>query len=365
MVSTTVTERSRAGAGVDVRRVATIDELRGVWDPLAEAAGHPFGSWEWISAWWDTYGAGKELFLHACDDPDGRLAAILPLYSARRGPVRVGRFIGYADLHSPLCHERDRPLAAAALRELLGRGDDRCTVLLLEKMPGEQHWGDVVGGSVVKVDADPVLQLGGRTWEEYEASMTSKLRKRTRYQERRLARDHAVSFDLCTDPAQLDGAMSELFALHDARFGDVSTGIFRGERAELQRRFAAAAFGRGWLRLWILRVDGRPAAAYHGIRYAGSEFFFQSGRDPEFDRLSVGSVLLMHVIRDACEAGIRDFRFLAGDESYKTRLADSDWRPETRLLAGSRALERAGGAIARRVWKLPPERRAKLMRGFG
>lgn len=365
MAQTTIKERSQTGSGVEVRRAATLDELRDVWPPLAEAAGHPFGSWDWISAWWETYGGGKELFVHACHDSDGRLAAILPLYAAKRGPLRIGRFIGYADLHSPLCAADDRPLAAAGLRTLLGRGGDRCSVLLLEKLPGEQDWGDFVGGTIVKTDADPVLQLDGRSWEEYEESLTGKLRKKTRYETRRLERDHEVSFDLCTDPTKLDDEMSVLFELHDARFGEISTGIFRGERAELHRRFAAVALERGWLRLWILRVDGRPAAAYHGIRYAGSEFFFQSGRDPEFDRLSVGSVLLMHVIHDACDAGIGDFRFLAGDESYKTRLADSDWQPETRLIASSKLLERGGGTMARKVWELPPERRAKLMRGFG
>ena len=363
MALTTVTERSKPG--VVIRRAATLDDLRDVWDPLAEAAGHPFGSWEWIHAWWETYGAGKELFVHACHDGDGRLAAILPLYASKRGPLRVGRFIGYADLHSPLCAESDRSLAAAGLRRLLGRGESRCSVLLLEKLPGEQRWGDFVGGSAVKTDADPVLQLNGRSWEEFEADLTTKFRKKVRYEARRLDRDHEVSFDLCTDPKKLDGEMSELFALHDARFGATSTGIFQGERAELQRRFAAAALECGWLRLWILRVDGRPAAAYHGIRYAGSEFFFQSGRDPEFDRLSVGSVLLMHVIRDCCQAGVGDFRFLAGDESYKTRLADSDWKPETRLIARSAVIEKAGGEIARRIWGMAPERRAKLMRGFG
>lgn len=363
MTATAATEG--ATAGVEIHRAATLEELRDGWDELAEGAGHPFGTWEWVSAWWRTYGAGRELFLHSVRDAGGRLAAILPLHAAGRAGVRVGRFIGYADLHSPLCAEADRPLAAAALRGLLGAGPDRCAVLLLERMPGEQHWGELLGGSLVKTDSDPVLALGGRSWEEYEASLTSKLRKRSRYQQRRLARDHDLRFELCTDPADLERAMDDLIALHELRFGATSTGIFSGDRADLQREIAAAALDRGWLRLWIERLDGRPAAAYYGIRYAGSEFFFQSGRDPAFDRLSVGSVLLMHVLRDACEAGVGDFRFLAGDESYKLRLADEERFPETRLLAARAPVERTAGALARRVWALPSERRARLMAAFG
>ena len=347
-----------------IQRFSTLEELRDDWDELAEGAGHPFGTYEWVSSWWRIYGAGKELFLHAAYD-DGRLAAILPLYASGRGGVRIGRFLGYADLQSPLCAEADRPFAAAALRALLGAGDDRCALLLLEKMPAEQGWGELVGGSLVKTDSDPVLGLHGRSWEEYEASLSSKLRKRSRYQERRLARDHELSFDLCTEREKLDGEIDALFALHEKRFGEESTGIFVGERAEMQREIATKAFDRGWLRLWVERVDGQPAAAYYGIRYAGSEFFYQSGRDPDFDRLSVGSVLLMRVIRDACEAGVDEFRFLAGDESYKLRLADEERLPETRLIAAHGPLERLGGEVARRAWGMSPERRARFMSAIG
>ena len=360
MAPTAVTEQAPA-TRARISRAASLAELRDGWDGLAEGAGHPFGTWEWVNAWWQTYGEGRELFVHAVHDADGRLAAILPLYASGRAGLRVGRCIGYADLHSPLCAEADRPLAARALRGLLGSGPDRCSALLLEKLPGEQRWGELVGGSLVKTDSDPVLGLAGRSWEDYEATLSSKLRKKSRYERRRLERDHDVSFELCTEPGELDRAMDELIALHEARFGDESTGIFAGERAEMQRRVAAAALDRGWLRLWVERVDGTAAAAYYGIRFAGSEFFFQSGRDPAFDRLSVGSVLLMHVIRDACDAGIDDFRFLAGDESYKLKLADEERHPETRLIAANRALEGLGGAFARHVWGMPSERRARLM----
>ncbi len=289
-----------------------------------------------------------------------RLAAILPLYIARRRP-RIARFLGYGDQRSPLCDPADRPLAAAAMRALLGGGADRCKLLLGEVMPGDQGWDEILGGTLIRTDADPVIHLNGRSWEEFLASKSSSFRKQARYQERRLAREHELEFSLTEDPDRLGADMDTLIELHDRRWGEASTGIFAGVRGQMQRELAAAALERGWLRLWIERVDSRPAAAYYGLRYAGSEFFFQSGRDPDFDRLSVGAVMLAHAVRDACAAGIRTFRFLAGDEPYKLRLADDDFRSKTVLLGGG-ITGLAGRAAISVVRGLPDRQRARILR---
>jgi CelD/BcsL family acetyltransferase involved in cellulose biosynthesis len=351
---------SAAGASLTLERASLLEDLRDDWDRLAEGAGHPFGTWEWVTAWWRHLGGGKELFTFACRDSSGRLRAILPLYLARERP-RVARFLGYGDQRSPLCAEEDRGLAAAGMKALLGRGDDRCSLLLAEMMPGHEGWDVALGGSLIRTDADPVIHLNGASWEDYLATKSGSFRKQARYQERRLARDHALEFRMTEDASQLDGDFDTLVALHATRWGDTTTGVFEGARGQMQRELAATALDRGWLRLWIEEVDGVPAAAYYGLRYAGSEFFYQSGRDPSFDRLSVGAVMLAHAVRDACSAGIETFRFLAGDESYKLRLADDDYRSQTRLLGGG-LTGIAGRAAIKTIRNLPDERRARVLR---
>jgi len=344
-----------------LKRVAQLADLRDEWDGPALGAGHPFATYEWNSIWWRYYGGDRELFTFACRDDDGRLVAILPLYIARSRP-RIARLLGYADLGSPLCAPDDRSRVAAALQALTGRrarGADGCSLILLERLPGEQGWSELLGATVLRTETDPVLRIAGRSWDEFLASKSSSFRKQARYQERRLAREHDLEIRLCEDPADFDAEFDVLTALHDRRWGDVSTGVLAGERGEMQREIARAAMERGWLRLWIERVDGEPAAAYYGIRFAGSEFFYQSGRDPRFDRLSVGAVLLAHVVRDACEAGVGTFRFLAGDESYKLRLADGDFEPET-VLVGSGLTGALGRAGVRAVRAMPESLRARV-----
>ncbi len=71
-----------------------------------------------------------------------------------------------------------------------------------------------------------------------------------------------------------------------------------------------AGFASGWPR-WTTRL----VAALYGFRFAGSELYYQSGRDPAWDRYAVGFVLLTHAVRAALEEGVSEYRFLRGGET--------------------------------------------------
>ncbi len=116
--------------------------------------------------------------------------------------------------------------------------------------------------------------------------------------------------------------MTLLCSLHRARWGEAGSEFLRWE--PFHRDFASIAAERGWLRLWFLELDDRPAAAWYGFRYAGVESYYQAGRDPALEDESVGSVLLAHTIREAAADGVREYRLLRGAESFKLRFADGD-----------------------------------------
>jgi CelD/BcsL family acetyltransferase involved in cellulose biosynthesis len=332
---------------VRLERVVRLEDVRDDWIRLAQAAGHPFGTWEWASAWWRWFGNGRQLYTFACRDNAGQVVAILPLYVAATRPVRVARFLGYGDLHSPLCSAEHRPTAAAALLRCVRRGKGRCPIVLAEKLPGGQGWGDLLGGTRIASHPDPFMNLGS-SWEDFLATRSHSFRSTVRRRERTLAKSFELTYRLADDPDRLDADLDTLYRLHADRWGDASTGVFGGERGRMHRELASEALAQGWLRLWLLELDGEPVAAYYGWRYAGSEWFFQSGRDPRFVKQSVGATLLAHVVRDACDDGVAVFRFLAGDEAYKFRWTDQDEPAETRLL-GSSAFVRFAAVAALRA----------------
>jgi CelD/BcsL family acetyltransferase involved in cellulose biosynthesis len=95
------------------------------------------------------------------------------------------------------------------------------------------------------------------------------------------------------------------------------------------RELAREALARGWLRLWLLELHGRPIAAWHGFRVGSITSYYQAGRDPSYERLSVGFVLLAQSIRSAIAEGASEYRFGRGDEAFKSRFTSDDPGLET------------------------------------
>ena len=154
--------------------------------------------------------------------------------------------------------------------------------------------------------------------------------------------------------------MRTLGELHEARWGAEGSGRLQRRPRRFPPGLRRAALERGWLRLWLAEVDGKAVAAWYGFRFGDAEWYYQSGRDPDWDKDSVGLVLLAHTIREAFDDGLRTYRLLRGGESYKDRFATSDPGLET-VVAGRGAL---GGAAERSAGAALRLRRA-LRRGSG
>jgi CelD/BcsL family acetyltransferase involved in cellulose biosynthesis len=107
-------------------------------------------------------------------------------------------------------------------------------------------------------------------------------------------------------------------------------------------------------------------AVWYGFRFAGDEYYYQSGWDPAYAQFGIGIAILEHSIREAFVDGVAEYRLLRGDEAYKRRYASTDAKVQTiavphdlishgvvgvasallRTRAGRRLLNRLAGATA-------------------
>lgn len=324
--------------------VGELDELRDEWTELAHASGNIFSTWEWASAWWRHGVGGRPLLLYASREDDGRLGVMIPLYLWSARPLRVARFLGHgpADQLGPLSRAPDRARAGDALRHVVAEA--RLDVLLAELLPGGEGWSRALGSPPLLRESSPTLSLDGG-WEAYLAQRSRNLRQQVRRRERLLASRHPVRLRLTSDPERLQDDLTLLFSLHVARWGKRRSAFTRWE--DFHREFATVALERGWLRLWFLELDGQPAAAWYGFRFAGIESYYQAGWDPNRSDESVGFCLLAHSIREAAEDGMREYRFLRGAEPFKLRFANADPGLETiALVRGTKG--RIAAAVAAR-----------------
>jgi CelD/BcsL family acetyltransferase involved in cellulose biosynthesis len=311
--------------------IADLATARALWTDLAERSGNIFATWEWADAWWRRFGSGGELALYSClrdDEP----FAIAPLYREHKGPVGLLRFIGHGvgDVLGPVCAPADARLAVETIAAGLRGNGSRWTALLAERLPGEQ--AVALGGELLLSEANPSLAIDGRTWDDFLAGSSKNMREKVKRNTRKLERDHELRFDLCGREDEVEPMMRTLFSLHGMRWGEEGGSFGRESVTPFHLDFAPIALARGWLRLWTMRVDGEPAAAWYGFRFGDVEAYYQSGRDPKFDRFSVGFLMLARTIKGAFDDGLGSYGFLRGDESYKDRFATSTGTLETRAV---------------------------------
>ena len=312
-----------------IEQVVDVASAERAWQRLAAESTNIFSTSEWASTWWRHFGRDREAFVSVLRDENGQPAGLLPLYAWRTRPLRVLRFIGHGtgDELGPLGSPDRRPAIAAALLDLLA--ETKADLFVGERGVLDEGWSDLIGARRLKVEASPAVRVGPDDWQTFLAGQHGTLRRSLGMKERRLFRAHEARYRLTQRWEELDRDLDTLFALHRLRWGREVTNFSRTEA--FHRAFARTAFDRGWLRLWLLEIDGTPRAAWYGFRYRGVESFYQGGRDPSpvWDRYSLGLLLLAQSMRAAFEDRLDEYRLLRGGEAYKARFTSSARAVET------------------------------------
>lgn len=361
-------------SGVEiVAEAGRLRELSEGWRELAVERGNAFLTPEWYLAWLEVYGADAAPALAVRHGPGGALAGILPLAASGRRPLRRLGFAGsrLGDLFSPLDRDSDRELATAALARLRDRGERGA--LVLERVEAGAEWIDglaAAGEAVTELrhlrGVLPEVELGGATWDEYLAGRSRNLRSQLGRRQRKLEREHRVAFRQ-TDGARLAADMDAFFALHRGRWeARGGSGAIDDRSAAFHRKFSRAALERGWLRLWVLEVDERPAAVWYGWHVGDRYSYYLAGFDEAYARYSIGMLLLAHTIRHAIEEGAAVYELLLGTEEFKLRFATGERQVRTVIVSAPRhplrwaalAEDRLRGTLDR----FEPETRERLKR---
>ena len=348
-----MTRAARTLAGAPTRSVEIVDSLESLrkdWSRLAAVSGNVFAAWEWNELWWRHYGRGRKLRIAVVRGAEGTIDAIVPLFRWARRPFRILRLIGHGhgDRLGPVCAEND-DAPQEALR--LALGAERHDLFVGDWVAGDRGWAGVLGGRVIRDTGYPILRFADGSTETFLAGQSVRFRKSARSARNRLEREHEVGYRQATAET-LEDDLDAAYRLHHARFGEHTGCLFCGEHERFQREFAARALELGWLRLLLLELDGEPVGFEYGFAFQEAHFTYQGGRDPVWDRKSVGFLLELESIRRALEEGLAEYRFLGGEEGYKYRYPASDPRLETVAVPANRR-GRIAGAGLEAAWRLP------------
>ena len=344
----TRTEMARgAQSAVSVHRITDVvgfHALRAEWTELLEASPNDciFLTWEWLYTWWKHLGAGRRLDLLAIRKDD-ELIGLLPLMVSpmrpgRSVPCRVRQFLGGGSVGSDYLDVIVRaglePEAVSALAARLARDGvmvdlaqlNRRTAAasaLAERLEGQGwHVSDVPG------DVCPFIELAGHTWPSFLQSLGGRHRYNVKHRLDRLVK-RAMRFQLVESEDRRREALATLVALHRKRWSERggSTALDAANLVAFHEEFSRLALERGWLRLFVMYLEGDPVAALYGFRYRGTFYFYQTGFDPAHAREGVGQATVGLTIQHAIEEGCTEYDMLHGDEPYKF-----DWAGKVREL---------------------------------
>ena len=325
-----------------IRSLPELLSLEKEWnDLLAISASHvPFLRHEYIAAWWQGLGGGEwshgELYIVTARGEGGRLIGIAPLFQTdnREGEPALMLLgsVEISDYLDIICRTEDLPAFLDALLDYLTENQAAVPLLLdwynlLESSPTLPALIDAAEKHGWRYDQLPLqhcpyIPLPG-DWDKYICGIDKKQRHEIRRKMRRADEYYLpVRWYLVEDGANLDKE-AEAFLDLMARDPDKAKFLTPAMRAQMHS-IIQAAHRAGWLQLAFIEVNGEKAAGYLNFDYMGHIWVYNSGLDFRFSELSLGWVLLGHLLEWANEHQRKYFDFMRGDEQYKYRFGAID-----------------------------------------
>jgi hypothetical protein len=279
-----------------------------------------------LSFWYHVlarYGTDKDVHVRLCLDDDIAPKAALVCITTPGRRRLDGLSTYYSCEHGPIVDPAD-PQTPAALHRLATNIADERPRWDVVQLPGLDPADP--GFAMLKTafhetgwSVHPYFDSGawyeetaGLSFTDYVATRPPALRNTWRRKAAKLGRDARSRIAIHDGPAEIEDAIAAYETVYKASWkGGEPFPLFM---PELIRATAPT----GALRLGILAIDGRPAAAQVWFVWNRRATIFKLAHDQAFDKLSPGTLLTMAMMERVLDADRPDeVNFGRGDDPYK------------------------------------------------
>ena len=309
-----------------------------------------FQTYEWLMTWLEAFWGRKPIqFLLAWQDDVpmalapflrddlGELACspgfVLPVNQvARRANILYAGQPAQA-IEAMLHHLNQRIAVRLILQHL---EQNSATVQLL---PEAAHGHGMT--TLTRTEAGSPIVSIQEDWNSYLNSRSTHLRSELRRKRRQLEAAGRIEFVTSTEQSGWELTMEAVLrternswkaAAGSSLTSEAATGYFYDT---LARRCAK----RGWLRIYLLLLDGVPIAYIYGVVFGKVYYALKTSHDATFASYSPGTVLFEHTLRDAFDQKLEAFEFLGYESQWKNEMAN-DVKAHVNLCVFSRGLVR-------------------------
>jgi CelD/BcsL family acetyltransferase involved in cellulose biosynthesis len=297
----------------------------------------PFLSHEWFGCCWRAATAARQPEVLLVEDSAGPVAMV-PLVHWRgklRGlPVRFMGMLNAPDTAFAdwLIVGRPEPVIEAVMGDLATRSD--WDVLALNSLPASSLTLKALQGWLpgryrwqpIPSLRSPYLNTAG-TWEEFWAGTSQRFKKTVRNVRNRLAKVGTVSVEEHRIVSPDSSVFADLLAVSARSWkakDKLAIATMPG-MADFFHELTARASARGWLRLWIMRLDGRPVATEYQLEADGRVHALRADFDAKVpDDLSPGTHLTAEIVKALFgRDSVYEYDMGPGDNEYKSRWASA------------------------------------------
>ena len=288
---------------------------------------------EWLSSWWEIFGDDERLSLIAITDK-GKIIGIAPLIITRvidKAGFELRKLTfagdGLTDYHDLLIADERREETLKILFEFIFNCKENWDAIHFRNIrcdsPNLPILNDIFGDTSFKF----VERINIRShyipiscnWLNYYSSLGKNIRSDIRRRMNCLEKIGKAEFVRLHQIDNVTDTMNVIKSIHiKCRQSKGQTSWYTDERRFRFVSLILKRFGdRKWLDLVFLKLNGKIIAYYLGFVYDNIVYFWNTGFDPEFSKVSPGKVLLHYWIKDSFTEGYREFDFMVGEESYK------------------------------------------------
>ena len=301
--------------------VASIARILPEWNDLWLRCLHAttFQRPEWLFSWIEIFQPSRPVFLEVRNG--ARLVGIAPLLIYQRDSERVLALMGggVSDYLDVLIDPEFSIQALLQVREFLVCNVSGWDVLELTDLSGESPLVKANPHAAESHDACPVLNIPSALDDLTRVVPSHKLRN-LRNARRRSEKAGGGEIDVA-DAASVDSLLDAMIHLHEKRWAQTDRagpGVLADAAVQrFHRLVAPLLLGRGVLRLYGLRFEGRYIATLYALFEQNVAYHYLQGYDPECHDLSPGTQIVGCGIEDALRSGIPKINFLRGREAYK------------------------------------------------
>lgn len=310
-------------ASLELNHIADLEEIPAAeWDALSRRSrvNTIFQSYCWNTAWWRTYSDIYDSAIVTVRQDDV-LVAVAPLVI---DSSKVLRFLGagasdYCDFLVAQDSYHLLPMVFDAIAQLNWKSADLTGVH--QDSPLLEHISSLQFDIAPQAPA-PSYQFCGNPQEDSKLANKKSLRRHYNQFQKHGELRLEILQSACAANPHLEGFFDQHIKRR-ALAGDDSRFLKQADR-ELYRELVYQLGKAGVLRFAVLHYNSDILAYHLGFEFNGTFYWYKPTFNVDYAKKSPGEVLIKLLIEHCIEAGVEEFDFTIGGESFKYRFANQE-----------------------------------------